>query len=132
LHIYRGTGDCMSMVIDTKQIPDFRFPKLENRYLHEDWAAWLSLVRQGFEGHLLDQDLGRYRQSNASRNSSKLKAALKVWRLYHEYERMPWLMATAYWCLYACNSLPMQLRSKPRYSLKDPTDKAKAEMESQP
>jgi teichuronic acid biosynthesis glycosyltransferase TuaG len=115
LHIRRGTGDCMSMVIDTNQITNFRFPKVGNQYLHEDWAAWLSIVRQGFTGHLLDRDLGRYRQSGASRNSSKLNAAMKTWRLYHEYEKLPWFTATTYWSLYAFNSLRLQLASKPRF-----------------
>jgi glycosyltransferase involved in cell wall biosynthesis len=115
LHVNRGTGDCMSMVIDTNQIPNFRFPKVERRLLHEDWAAWLSIVRQGFTGHLLDRDLGRYRKSGASRNSSKLRAALDVWRLYHKYEKLPWFTAASYWCLYAFNSLRLKMASEPRF-----------------
>jgi teichuronic acid biosynthesis glycosyltransferase TuaG len=112
-HTRRGTGDCMSMVIDRERVPGFRFA--ENRSgLHEDWLAWLGLVRSDYRGCLLAEDLGRYRLSGSSRNAGKLAAARKVWHLYRRVEDLSWAHAAGWWCLYAWNSLWLHLRSRPR------------------
>ena len=112
LHTRRGIGDCMSVMIDRERIPDFRFLTGTGK-THEDWQAWLSLVKAGHTGHLLRQDLGRYRKSEGSRNAGKLAAARLVWRLYRDYERLPWPRAASWWTQYAWNSFWLQLRSKP-------------------
>jgi teichuronic acid biosynthesis glycosyltransferase TuaG len=111
LHIRRGTGDCMSIVIDRDKVKDFRFPDLGR--LHEDWAAWLSLVQRGHVGRLLAEDLGRYRLSPVSRNASKLSAARDVWRLYRSIEGLSWPRAATWWTQYAWNSFWLHRRAKP-------------------
>lgn len=112
LHVRRGIGDCMSVMIDRERIPDFRFLSHHGK-THEDWQAWLSLVKSGHTGHLLDEDLGRYRKSDGSRNASKLAAARLVWRLYRHYEKLPWPRAASWWTQYAWNSFWLQQRSRP-------------------
>lgn len=117
LHVRRGIGDCMSVMIDREQIPDFRFVGQGGK-THEDWQAWLSLVKSGHAGHLLRKDLGRYRKSDGSRNAGKLAAARLVWQLYRNYEKLPRLQAASWWTQYAWNSFWLQLRSRPRGSNK--------------
>jgi teichuronic acid biosynthesis glycosyltransferase TuaG len=112
LHTRRGTGDCMSMVIDRKVVKDFLFPELPGR-LHEDWAAWLSLVRRGYAGRLLAEDLGRYRLSPGSRNATKLTSARRVWHLYRSIEGLPWLRAANWWTQYAWNSFWLRRKARP-------------------
>ncbi|MGB7191052.1 MAG: glycosyltransferase family 2 protein, partial [Acidobacteriaceae bacterium] len=68
LHVKRGIGDCMSVMIDRAAIPDFRFVAHHGK-THEDWQTWLALVKNGHAGHLLGEDLGRYRKSDGSRNA---------------------------------------------------------------
>lgn len=112
LHVRRGIGDCMSVMIDREFIPDFRFVNHPGK-THEDWQTWLWLVKKGHTGHLLDKDLGRYRKSDGSRNASKLTAARLVWRLYRDYEKLPFPRAANWWAQYAWNSFWLQLRSRP-------------------
>ena len=112
LHTRRGTGDCMSMVIDRSKIRDFSFPLTHERS-HEDWLAWLRVLRKGHIGRLLPEDLGRYRLSSSSRNANKLSAARKVWRLYRSEEGLARLRAVIWWSQYAWNSFWLHLRSKP-------------------
>jgi teichuronic acid biosynthesis glycosyltransferase TuaG len=112
-HTRRGTGDCMSLVIDCERVPGFRFGDNDTG-IHEDWLAWLGLVRQGHLGSLLPEDLGRYRLSADSRNAKKLASARAVWRLYRHTEGLAWPRATGWWTLYAWNSFWLHLRSRPR------------------
>jgi glycosyltransferase involved in cell wall biosynthesis len=122
LHVRRGIGDCMSVMIDRELIPDFRFVNHQGK-THEDWQTWLCLVKNGHKGHLLDKDLGRYRKSDGSRNASKLAAARLVWRLYREYEKLPFPQAANWWAQYAWNSFWLQLRSKPPVTGKKQTSR---------
>ncbi|HEY1804607.1 MAG TPA: glycosyltransferase family 2 protein [Terracidiphilus sp.] len=114
LHTRRGTGDCMSIVIDREKVAGFHFPKNDVRS-HEDWLAWLWLLQQRHAGQLLPEDLGRYRLSTTSRNADKLSAAWEVWHLYRIREGLSWPRAAYWWSLYAWNSLWLHLRSRPRF-----------------
>jgi teichuronic acid biosynthesis glycosyltransferase TuaG len=113
LHTRRGLGDCMSIVIDRDKVPCFRFPDHQERS-HEDWLAWLWLVKHDHIGYLLPEDLGRYRLSETSRNAKMLSAARKVWHLYRVTEGLSWPQAAAWWLQYSWNSLRLHLRSRPR------------------
>jgi glycosyltransferase involved in cell wall biosynthesis len=118
LHTQRGTGDCMSIVIDREKVSGFCFPE-EYERCHEDWLAWLWLVQQHHIGHLLPEDLGRYRLSGKSRNANKLSAAWTAWHLYRVREGLSWPRAAAWWFLYAWNSFCLYVRSRPRSYTED-------------
>jgi glycosyltransferase involved in cell wall biosynthesis len=112
LHTRRGTG-CLSVMIDRARILDFQFP--ENcRYLHEDFCAWLSLIQQGYVGHRLPADLGRYRLSHTSRSANKLLAATETWRIYREASHLPRLRALVWWMQYAWNGFWLHRYARPR------------------
>ncbi len=113
LHTRRGTGDCMSIVIDRARAANFRFSDAV-RDCHEDWLAWRGLVLGGHDGFLLPNDLGRYRLSAGSRNSDKFAAARKVWRLYREFERLSWPRAASWWLQYSWNSFWLHWQSRPQ------------------
>jgi len=111
--VRRGTGDCMSVMIDRERIPEFHFVHQEGK-THEDWQTWLWLVKRGHTGHLLAEDLGRYRKSEGSRNAGKLAAARLVWQMYRRSEKLPLLRAASWWAQYAWNSYWLHQRSRPR------------------
>jgi len=108
----RGVG-CMSIVLDREQIGHFHFP-VDCPYLHEDFCAWLGLVREGHIGHRLPADLGRYRLSPHSRSSDKLHAAHETWRIYRDLSGLPWSRAAHWWLHYAWNSFWLHRHAKPR------------------
>jgi teichuronic acid biosynthesis glycosyltransferase TuaG len=112
LHTRRGTGGCLSVMIDREQLPAFRFPDLQ-RSLPEDFLAWLSIIQCGHLGHRLPEDLGRYRLTPASRSSNKLAAAMAVWNLYRHVERLPLLTAVSWWAQYAWNARRLYKRATP-------------------
>jgi teichuronic acid biosynthesis glycosyltransferase TuaG len=112
LHTHRGTGGCLSVMVDTQQLPWFRFPDLQ-RSLPEDFLAWLAIIQHGHHGRRLPEDLGRYRLTPASRSSNKLASALAVWHLYRQVEKLPALTALSWWLQYACNARQLYKRAKP-------------------
>src|ERR1035437_7709292 len=62
LHTRRGTGGCLSMVIDRERVPGFRFPE-GHRNINEDFIAWLSIINREEMGRRLLRVLGVSRLS---------------------------------------------------------------------
>jgi|GEM_PF-280950 glycosyltransferase involved in cell wall biosynthesis len=121
LHARRGTGGCLSVVIDHEGAKDFCFP-LEDRSLPQDFPAWLRLIQQGHLGHRVPEDLARYRLSDGSRSSNKLKCAYRVWRLYRYEERLSFPVALKWWLQYACSAGLLYLTVRPRRSVVKPAN----------
>jgi len=113
LHTRRGTGGCLSMVIDRERIPGFHFP-YGFRYTHEDFIGWLSIIQRGENGHRLPADLGRYRLSPSSRSSNKRKAVIDTWRIYRKFSKLPLMRAALWWTLYIWNTFWLYRRARPR------------------
>jgi len=113
LHTRRGHGGCLSIVLDRNLIDGFRFPDA-CIYLHEDFCAWLSLIRRGYVGHRLPVDLGRYRLSAESRSANKMTAALQTWKIYREASKLPRMRAALWWLEYAWNGFWLHRTARPR------------------
>lgn len=112
LHVRRGHGGCTSIVIDRERVPNFHFPQ-DCEYLHEDFCAWLSMIKAGHIGHRLPVDLARYRISRTSRSANKLKAAAETWRIYREESHLPLLRAASWWTRYSWNAFWLHLYAQP-------------------
>lgn len=113
LHIRRGVGSCLTVVIDRKRIPEFKFPS-HDCGRHEDFVAWAQLVRRGYTGHRVPKDLGRYRISSDGRNINKLGSAIGCWRAYRRESRLSFARATSWWMQYAWNAYWMYRRGAPQ------------------
>jgi glycosyltransferase involved in cell wall biosynthesis len=118
LHTRRGTGGCLSMVLDRQQLPSFHFPR-NFRYTHEDFCGWLSILQMGHVGHRLPFDLGRYRLTVNSRSSNKLTAIKNTWILYREYSKLSLVRAALWWTQYVCSCLLLYLRARPSHLVSD-------------
>jgi teichuronic acid biosynthesis glycosyltransferase TuaG len=111
-HVRRGTGGCLSVMIDTEKVLDFKFPDVA-RHLPEDYLAWLEILKTGHVGIRLPKDLGRYRVSAQSRSGNKLAQAKSVWRIYRHIERLPFLTSALWWTQYSMNSVLMYRGARP-------------------
>jgi teichuronic acid biosynthesis glycosyltransferase TuaG len=113
LHTRRGTGGCLSVVIDRDRVAKFHFPD-NSLYMHEDFCGWLDIIQQGQLGHRLPADLGRYRLSENSRSSNKRKSIYGAWRIYRDYSKLPPLRAAIWWTQYVWSSFWLYRRARPR------------------
>jgi teichuronic acid biosynthesis glycosyltransferase TuaG len=84
---------CLTVMVDRERTGPFTMPSVR----HEDYALWLSLLRGGLRSHGLNVDLARYRISETSVSSNKLRSAKWVWDIYRNSERLR--LPHASWCL---------------------------------
>lgn len=54
----------------------------------DDFVMWLKLLKRGFKGCGLKEDLARYRVGRSRMSSNKLKAAVRTWSVYREAESL--------------------------------------------
>jgi len=113
LHTRRGTGGCLSVVIDRERIPAFRFPPIAP-YRAEDFCLWAQLIRDGHTGHRLPADLGRYRLSRKSRSANKLTGAMNAWHLYRKISGLSMPLAAFWWSQYAMSAFTLHFMARPR------------------
>ena len=115
LHTQRGVG-CLSVMIDSWQVKEFRFSEMRQRAMPEDFVAWLSIIQAGHLGHRMPQDLGRYRVSNNSRSANKMNASKGLWLILRDIEKFHLFRAISYWICYAWGAFKLHRRARPKYS----------------
>jgi teichuronic acid biosynthesis glycosyltransferase TuaG len=105
-HLLKGNViGCLTVMIDREIIPSFSMPEIG----HEDYAAWLNILRSGHAAWGIQKDLARYRVSSASVSSHKGRSAGWTWRIYRQIEKLPLLRSM--WCfsLYSARALLTRL-----------------------
>jgi teichuronic acid biosynthesis glycosyltransferase TuaG len=82
--LYRNDIGCLTAVLDTEQVSDPRMPDTAGA---EDWALWLSILREGKVAVGVQEPLALYRTSQPQSHSSRRWRAVKaVWRVLREQE----------------------------------------------
>lgn len=84
---------CLTVMIDTCVTGRLRMPDIPVR---QPLVLWLRLLRTYGPAHGLDEVLARYRVREGSISRDKRRAALGVWRVYREFEKLP--LPVAAWC----------------------------------
>jgi len=92
---------CLTVMIDRAQVSPFTML----RGGHEDYIAWLTILRSGHLALGIAQDLARYRVSASSISGNKARAAGWTWKIYREIERMPLISAAYCFTCYSARSI---------------------------
>jgi teichuronic acid biosynthesis glycosyltransferase TuaG len=71
----------------------------------QDFVLWLSILKKGHVAYGLQEDLAWYRKVNNSISSNKLQAAKRNWKVYREFENLPFFKACYVFINYAWNGL---------------------------
>lgn len=87
---------CLTVMIDRNQILTVYMP--EER--HEDYIAWLNILKEGIKAYSLPQDLARYRMSKKSLSGNKKKSLIWTWKVYRESQNLSLLAASWYMACY--------------------------------
>lgn len=72
--------------------------------MHEDFALWLSMLKDGKQARGIDEPLLVYRLSKNSKSGNKIKAAKMNWKTYHYVNLNP-LAAAYYEMCYVLNGI---------------------------
>ncbi len=76
---------CLSVVIDRSKIQDIQMKKIR----HEDYSAWLKILKRGFVAYGLDENLASYRTRMNSLSGNKIKSAMWTWNIIRKEENTP-------------------------------------------
>ena len=98
-HSTRFIG-CSTVMLDRKKIGNFDFGSISPSFKAEDFFAWSNVIKKCGPIHRCPHDLVRYRVVANSRSSSGLSAAISVWKLYREIEKIPFASAALYFVCY--------------------------------
>lgn len=74
-----------SVIVDRTVLGDFRMPL---RRGGQDYATWLSLLRDGAVAYGINETLVRYRVSSHSLSSNKFKSVKQVWEIQTQDEEI--------------------------------------------
>jgi teichuronic acid biosynthesis glycosyltransferase TuaG len=98
----RATMGCSTVLLRRRIVRELRIPDLRQG---QDYAFWLSILRQGVTAQRVSHCLTRYRLVPGSISANKLRKARRQWQIYRELERLS--PARAAWCFlnYAVRAL---------------------------
>ena len=97
---------CLTVMIDKEQVGDIEMPDLR----HEDYAAWLSITKNGVIAYGITQNLALYRKSNDSLSSNKFKTIIWTWNVYRKNQKLSLLKSMQCLGMYICNTSLKYLR----------------------
>ncbi len=87
----------------------YHVAKVGKRYFvnqsHEDYIFWLFMLKEGFIAIGIDEVLAKYRVSNSSHSSNKLKAATWQWNIYRNVLKINFINSVYYFFCYTYNGL---------------------------
>ena len=106
-HLLKGNViGCLTVVIDRAKLPDFAMETVE----HEDYVAWLKLLKMGHIARGIRMDLARYRVTSSSVSSDKARSAAWTWRVYRNVERLS--LGRCVWCFMNYLARAIYIRSR--------------------
>lgn len=90
-----------TVMLDKLYINNFKMPSV----YHDDFVAWLSILKNGFMAYGLNKDLMRYRTGKSSYSSNKFKNVYMVWVTYRNIENISFFLSFFYLIKYITNAL---------------------------
>lgn len=91
----------VTVMIDRNITGDIRMPNIKMR---QDFATWLSILKQGHNALGIDMVLGKYRRVGNSLSSNKFKAMKKNWYVYRKVEKLSLLRSIECFISYIYNA----------------------------
>lgn len=81
---------CLTAMYDTSILGKRFMPDILKR---QDYALWLSILRDGHIAYGINEALGCYRLRSNSLSANKIQAARYQWKVYREVEKLPLLFS---------------------------------------
>jgi len=70
-------------------------------FKHEDYVAWLSLVKRSGNAISVNEILGKYRVYSGSTSANKFRTILWQWKIYRDSQSLGLVKSMVYMCCYA-------------------------------
>lgn len=112
-HMTRYIG-CLTVMIDRNQCVNFDFENISPAYRAEDFLAWSSVIAHHKYALHCPHDLARYAVVENSRSSKSIRAAISVWLLYRDVEKLSLIRSGFYYLAYLLFSSFKKVLLKPK------------------
>ena len=92
-----------TVLIDRAKVPDelIMMPDIRS----EDTATWWNILKAGYIGYGLNENLVRYRRPAKSLSSNKLEAVRRIWNLYRRIAGLNVIQSIYYFCFWAVTAV---------------------------
>jgi teichuronic acid biosynthesis glycosyltransferase TuaG len=97
-----ATMGCSTVMLRRSAFPNLQMPLIRTG---QDYALWLSLLRNGATAHLLPEVLTHYRITPNSISRNKVKKALRQWEIYRKFEGLSVFKSLYYFVHYAYHAV---------------------------
>tara|TARA_X000000950_G_scaffold75656_1_gene94571 strand:- start:4473 stop:5237 length:765 start_codon:yes stop_codon:yes gene_type:complete len=97
---------CLTVIIDTKNIS---IPLMKDIRTSHDMILWLDILKNERYAFGLNKVLASYRLSSNSNTKNKLFAAIDVWRVYRNYERLNIINSLYNFIQYSFNAIKKRI-----------------------
>lgn len=97
---------CLTVVIDKKKVGYFEMPNIKSSH---DMALWLLIMKRGFEAYGYNKSLAKYRLVATSNTAKKSKAAMDVWKVYRDIEKLSLFKSMVNFVGYAYNAVKKRI-----------------------
>lgn len=98
----KATLGCSTVMLRKSGFDKIEMPLLRTG---QDYALWLSLLREGAQACILSEVLTKYRISPKSISRNKIKKAKRQWQIYRELEDLSILKSSLCFCFYAIRAI---------------------------
>lgn len=92
---------CLTVMVDRKFVSGIYMPSMH----HEDYIAWLGIVKKGLIAYALPRPLAYYRIGKESLSSNKWECFIWTWRVYRDSEMLSILDSGYYLMCYILSGL---------------------------
>lgn len=99
----------VTVVVDKDYVGDIRMPNIKMR---QDFATWLSILKNGHDALGINKVLGQYRRTTNSLSSNKFKTVQKNWYVYRKIEKLSLLETSFVFTGYAINATIKRINFK--------------------
>jgi teichuronic acid biosynthesis glycosyltransferase TuaG len=76
---------CLTVLVDRNITGEFSMPRMG----HEDYATWLTVIKELPAAYGINEPLGSYRVNRGSVSANKIRAMRWTWRIYRENQKLP-------------------------------------------
>ena len=97
---------CLTVVLDKSIVGDFKMPNIRSSH---DMALWLSILKRGIYAYGIKKKLSYYRIVETSNTSNKIKAAIDVWKVYRNVEKLSFIYSLICFFSYTFNAIKKRL-----------------------
>lgn len=100
--LYNTAIACLTVMVNREIVGNFEMPLLNHS---EDQCAWQSILKKGYVGYGLNENLALYRVSSNSLTANKMEAAKRQWYVYRNHHKLSVFNSSICFVCYAIHAI---------------------------